>query len=69
MEQAVMLAPTIARHSVSTVPWAAFTCEGPECVGAQSVWITRRLSCTFIYVCRQKIEHFIYLVNHAMWDS
>ena len=54
-----MYAPTTARHSISTVSSVASTREGPECVGAGSLYMTRRLSQTFINVCRYKIASYV----------
>ena len=54
-----MHAPTIAQYSISTVSSVASTCEGPECVGAGSTCMTRRLSQTFINVCRYKIASYV----------
>ena len=53
-----LLAPTIACRSISSVSCAACTREGSKCVGAQCIRVTRRLTRTFIDICRQKI----------MWD-
>ena len=47
---------TIACHSISSVPRVASTCEGPKCVGAGSACMTRRLSQTFIDVCRRGLH-------------
>ena len=47
-------APTITCCSIPTVSCVASTCEGSKCVGAESVHMTRRLSHTFIDVCRWK---------------
>ena len=44
----VIQAPTIAQQSIASVPQVANTCEGPECVGAGSVCMTRIQSHTFI---------------------
>ena len=52
MQWGLICAPTIAQQSVASVPRVASTCEGPECVGAGSVSMTRRLSHTFIDICR-----------------
>ena len=52
-----MHALTIARHSISTVPCVASTCEGPECVGAGSLYMTRRLGHTFIDIWGRRLHH------------
>ena len=62
--------PTIACHSVSSVPRVASTCEGPECVGAGSLYMTRRLSQTFINICRWKIADCmirVFLMTLWIW--
>ena len=60
-------APTTARHSVSAVPRVASTCEGPRCVGAGSIGMTRRLSnCTFIDVCIQKEDCTRIIIKNAI---
>ena len=41
---------TAARHSISTVSWVASTREGPDCVGAGSACMARRLSTTLINI-------------------